>query len=129
MQDVGNNVVTIARRIVGVPETKAPRAAIRVAKGGRMRKTWIAYLLWFVLGGFGIHKFYVGKVGMGVLYLALFVIGWALLGAFGIVFLLALGVLLIIDLFTLPRQVRTYNEAAVTGTGRVKPGEPQKPEV
>lgn len=94
-----------------------------------MRKTWIAYLLWFVLGGFGIHKFYVGKVGMGVLYLALFVIGWALLGAFGIVFLLALGVLLIIDLFTLPRQVRTYNEAAVTGTGRVKPGEPQKPEV
>ena len=39
----------------------------------------VALLLCIFLGEFGIHKFYVGKVGMGILYLltlGLFGIGW-----------------------------------------------------
>ena len=59
------------------------------------RELWIAYLLWFLLGPVGVHKFYLGKIGMGILYLftgGIFLIGW------------------IIDLFTLPSQVRTYND-------------------
>ena len=38
-----------------------------------------AFLLCFLFGGFGVHRFYVGKVGTGVLYLftlGLFGIGW-----------------------------------------------------
>nr|WP_257719828.1 TM2 domain-containing protein [Psychrobacter urativorans] len=31
-----------------------------------------AALLAFFLGGFGAHKFYLGKVGMGILYLIFF---------------------------------------------------------
>ncbi len=53
-----------------------------------------AYLLWFFLGLFGAHKFYLGKVGMGILYLftaGLFGVGW------------------IIDLFTLGNRVDVYN--------------------
>lgn len=53
-----------------------------------------AYLLWFFLGGLGIHKFYLGKTGMGVAYIftgGLFLVGLA------------------VDLFTLGRQVRDYN--------------------
>ncbi len=59
-----------------------------------MKSTLTAYLLWFFLGFLGIHKFYVGKTGMGILYLftgGLFGIGW------------------FIDLFTLAGQVNKYN--------------------
>lgn len=59
-----------------------------------MKSTTVAYVLWFFLGLLGIHKFYLGKVGMGILYLftgGIFGIGW------------------LIDLFTLAGQVRTYN--------------------
>ena len=54
----------------------------------------VAYLLWFFFGLIGLHKFYLGKVGMGVIYLftgGIFGIGW------------------IIDLFTLGNQVDLYN--------------------
>lgn len=40
---------------------------------------WIAFLLCLFLGGFGAHKFYEGRIGMGILYLltgGLFCIGW-----------------------------------------------------
>lgn len=46
---------------------------------GRPKNKWIALLLCVFLGVFGAHKFYEGKVGMGVLYLftlGLFGIGW-----------------------------------------------------
>jgi len=53
------------------------------------------YLLWFLFGFIGIHKFYVRKTGMGVLYIftgGLFVIGW------------------LIDIFIIPSQVRQVND-------------------
>ena len=32
-----------------------------------MKKTWIAYLLWLPpLGIFGIHKYYLGRIGEGI---------------------------------------------------------------
>lgn len=46
---------------------------------GRMVNKWVAFLLCLFLGYFGAHKFYEGKVGMGILYLftlGLFGIGW-----------------------------------------------------
>jgi TM2 domain-containing membrane protein YozV len=61
-----------------------------------------AYLLWFFLGLFGVHKFYLEKPGMGILYLCtggLLGIGW------------------LIDLFTLGNQVDLYN-ATHAGSGQ-----------
>lgn len=60
----------------------------------REKELGIAYLLWFFCGLWGVHKFYLEKYGMGVLYLltcGFFFIGW------------------FIDLFTLPSQVDRYN--------------------
>ena len=54
----------------------------------------VAYLLWFFLGFFGAHRFYLEKIGTGILWfftLGLLGIGW------------------FIDLFTLGGQVDTYN--------------------
>ena len=59
------------------------------------RELWIVYLLWFFLGLIGVHKFYLNKFGWGILYIltgGIFLIGW------------------IVDLFTIPMQVRAYNE-------------------
>ena len=59
-----------------------------------MKSKGVAYLLWFFLGAFSAHRFYLGKTGSGILYLLtfqLFGIGW------------------IIDLFTLGGMVDNYN--------------------
>jgi TM2 domain-containing membrane protein YozV len=59
-----------------------------------MKSKGVAYLLWFFFGLLGVHKFYLGKVGIGILYFftfGLFFIGW------------------FIDLFALGNQVDTYN--------------------
>lgn len=37
--------------------------------GARMKDKWVALLLCIFLGCFGAHKFYEGKVGLGILYL------------------------------------------------------------
>lgn len=54
----------------------------------------VAYLLWFFFGLLGVHHFYLGKVGRGVLWLAtmgLFTIGW------------------LVEAVTLPSLVRRVN--------------------
>lgn len=46
---------------------------------GRAKNKWVALLLCIFLGPFGAHKFYEGKIGMGILYFftaGLFGIGW-----------------------------------------------------
>ncbi|MHB9138522.1 MAG: TM2 domain-containing protein [Victivallaceae bacterium] len=60
------------------------------------REVWVTYLLWFLFGTIGVHKFYLNKFGMGILYI--FTGGLFLIG-------------LLVDLFTIPRQVRKYNDS------------------
>ncbi|AKQ46787.1 hypothetical protein TH63_16005 [Rufibacter radiotolerans] len=59
-----------------------------------MKSKLAAYLLWFFLGWLSLHRFYLGKVGSGILYLLtgqLLGIGW------------------IVDLFLLSGMVDNYN--------------------
>lgn len=59
-----------------------------------MKSKTVAYLLWFFLGILSLHRFYLGKIGTGILYLLtgqLFGIGW------------------IVDLFILGGMVDNYN--------------------
>lgn len=58
------------------------------------KSTGVAYLLWFFIGVFGVHHFYLGKTARGVGYLL--TLGWLTIGLW-------------IDLFTLPSQVRAIN--------------------
>lgn len=56
-------------------------------RGGREKNKWVALILCFFLGVIGAHKFYEGKIGMGILYLFT-------LGLFGIGVLIDFIVLL-----------------------------------
>jgi TM2 domain-containing membrane protein YozV len=59
-----------------------------------MRSLLLAYLLWLVGGPLSLHKFYLGRPVVGLLYFftgGLFLLGW------------------IVDFFTLPRQVLVAN--------------------
>lgn len=39
---------------------------------GRLRNKWVAIVLCLMGGLFGLHKFYEGKIGMGIIYLFTF---------------------------------------------------------
>jgi len=72
-----------------------------------MYSTFIAYLLWLVsgCGALGFHRFYLGKIGTGLL--------WMFTGGL-------LGIGSIVDLVTLPSQVREANfrQAIIDGSIR-----------
>jgi len=75
-----------------------------------MRSLLVAYLLWFFLGSLGIHKFYVGNNTMGLVYLLCTVIGAFTTFIFiGFLPLAFVGIMWLIDLFTLPSQVSAAN--------------------
>jgi TM2 domain-containing membrane protein YozV len=60
-----------------VQQTYAPTATYIPQTGSK--DVVVAYLLWFFLGVFGGHRFYLGHAGMGILYLFTFAgfgIGW-----------------------------------------------------
>jgi hypothetical protein len=95
------------------------------------KSTALAYVLWIFLGGLGIHKFYIGKTGMGVFYLLLLgglIVGtitgrsqatepaMIVAGSCGLI----LGILLLVDLFTIPRQIRRANIQAEREKSRAK---------
>lgn len=74
------------------------------------KEVWLAYLLWFLLGNLGVHKFYLRQTGMGLVYLGLSALGWATVWFLvGYLFLIPLWILMFIDLFTMPGRVRTVN--------------------
>lgn len=73
-------------------ETTSNQASGAAPAGGK--SVGVAYVLWFFLGVIGVHQFYLGKTGRGISYI--FTLGWV-------------GIGLLIDLFTLPSQVRKAN--------------------
>ena len=74
------------------------------------KSTGVAYLLWFFLGGFGGHRFYLGQVGSGVAMLMLTLIGWlTFVIVIGIPLLIAVGIWWIVDAFLIPGMIRDQN--------------------
>lgn len=87
----------------------------------RRKSTGVAYFLWFFLSWLGVHKFYLGRIASGVLYifapwLATFIMLSGVAAAseagalLGLLALFAWGVWWFVDLFTIPRQTAACNE-------------------
>ncbi|MCW2243168.1 NINE protein [Azospirillum canadense] len=62
-------------------------------------------LLWLFLGGFGAHKFYLGKVAQGLRYLAITAVSIVFAPLF-----LVLGICWIVDIVTGRAQVEKANQ-------------------
>ena len=67
----------------------------------------VAYLLWFFLGALGVHRFYLGSWGVGLLLLACTVFSVLTLH----LSLLVTGAILVWDLFTIPGKVHRHTSS------------------
>jgi TM2 domain-containing membrane protein YozV len=75
----------------------------------------IAYLLWFFLGGFGAHRFYVGRIHSAIGMVLLFLISTALtLVLIGYVGIVVWTIWWAIDAFKLPSWIAAYNNALIS---------------
>ena len=73
----------------------------------QQRNIALAYVLWFFLGQIGIHRFYTGRIGTGIIQLLLGISGWAT--AWLLIGYVPLGILwlwLFIDIFLIPGMCR-----------------------
>ncbi|CAN5412981.1 hypothetical protein BH10PSE6_BH10PSE6_46240 [soil metagenome] len=82
------------------------------------KSTGVAYLLWFFLGGLGVHRFYLGQTGTGAAMAILFVLSWAttfiVIGFFG---LAILGIWWLVDAFLIPGIATRMNIELATRLG------------
>lgn len=72
----------------------------------------VAYLLWFFLGGLGVHRFYLGSSIMGLVILACTILGFVTLFTF-----IISAIILLVDAFLIPSMVREKNLAIAAEIG------------
>ena len=102
--------------------TEAARAAALSSDARAMmafetgkKSAGVAYVLWFFLGGFGAHRFYCGRPGTAAAQIGLNILGWLTIWfGLGVVFLGALGIWLIVDVFLVGGWVRSYNAELIS---------------
>ena len=73
------------------------------------KSTLVAYLLWFFLGWFGVHQFYLGNTIAGILYIVFSVIGGATFHlGFGVILIGLVGLGWLVDLFRIPGLIQKH---------------------
>ena len=86
-------------------------SAVRAVNGGIHvgRSVALAYVLWFFLGYLGIHRMYCGRIGSGVVMLALNVLGTLMFPfIIGHLLLFIVGVWWLVDLFLTAGMASRY---------------------
>ncbi|HJS09946.1 TM2 domain-containing protein [Sphingopyxis sp.] len=85
------------------------QARMQMMYDANRKSAGVAYLLWFFVGGFGAHRFYLGRTGTAIAQLMLLLLGWLPLFTGWI----ALGIWLIVDLFLVSQMVTEENMKTV----------------
>lgn len=70
----------------------------------------VSYILWWFLGTFGAHRFYMGRTGSAIAMLVITLVSIPLtLILVGILGFMVIGVWWLVDAFLIPGIVRDYN--------------------
>lgn len=78
------------------------------------KSTTTAFLLWFFLGMFGAHRFYLDRSGSGAAQLLLTIGSWLLMIVFiGFFTLIGVGLWVLVDAFMISDWVREYNNRLI----------------
>jgi TM2 domain-containing membrane protein YozV len=102
-----------------VPPAGLNDASAMMRYDANKKSAGIAYLLWFFLGGLGVHRFYLGRTGSGAAMLALWVVSLLLtVVAVGVLGFLVIAVWWVVDAFLVPGIVRDYNNRLIATMGR-----------
>ena len=98
-----------------LPPSGPSRDAIAMMQYDSEKKTaLLAFLLWFFVGYFGAHRFYLGRTGSGIAMLLIFLLSFPLafvaVGLFGF---LVIGIWWLVDAFLIPGMVARHNTALI----------------
>lgn len=63
----------------------------------------VSFLLWFFLGGFGAHRFYLGDIGIAIGMIVVCIISWFLL-------MIPIGIWMLVELFLISGRVDRIND-------------------
>lgn len=91
------------------PLTSAAETTRLMRYDAAKKSVGVAYLLWFFVGAFGVHRFYLGSWGIGFLILACTTLAFVTFGLTGIVS----GLIMVLDLFLIPGKVARHNERLI----------------
>jgi TM2 domain-containing membrane protein YozV len=108
-QDPGNGPslfgITWQKNLVPIAPSQAGRPP---------RNTLLAYVLWFFLGMFGVHQYYLGNFKRGLMILAVWILAAITSGIFiGVVIGFALFVYWIYEAITLQEQIQEVHNGLV----------------
>ena len=96
------------------PDYSEPMVSARPVRTGARREMWLAYVLWWFVGGFAAHRFYLGQATSAVAMICTLIFSFALMfilppAGLGCVILWALW--LLADAALIPGMTRRYNES------------------
>jgi TM2 domain-containing membrane protein YozV len=100
-------------------EPYVPDARAMMRYDANRKSALVAYVLWFFLGYFGVHRFYLGRVGSGLAMLLLGLLSGALtVVLIGYIGLAIIAIWWLIDAVLIPGMTRRYNNRLVDEIAR-----------
>ena len=95
--------------------TPASDAARLMQYDAAKKSALIAYVLWFFLGGLGVHRFYLGRTGSGVVMAIISVLSWITVYiGIGFIGLAVIGIWWLLDAFLIPGITTSTNQDLAT---------------
>ena len=95
--------------------TPASDAARLMQYDAAKKSALIAYLLWFFLGGLGVHRFYLGRTGSGIAMAIISALSWITVYiGIGFIGLAVIGIWWLVDAFLIPGITTRVNQELAT---------------